>query len=649
MSVLHRVRATIARSSPLTGRSARRAWMGRNRADIEVRGLHTASAEPFARRLEAALRQVEGVHWAEVNFVLGRVVVAFADGGVGLDDLVDVVSAVETADGMHEERLPTDRPDHPADTAPLHRQRASLAADLIGAGAGAIAPWLRGRVVPSYVSAGLALLDATPGLRRLLDARLGPATTDLLLVGGNAITQGLAVGPVGLLLDAVHRGSRLAEISARRAVWERRAPELHAHGAAADQPVEHPPRPGALPDGPIERYANRMALATLVGAAAVLAGARSHQRAQLVLSAGNPKAARLGREAFASWLGRGLAAGGVVPLDPAVLRRLDRLDTVVVDAAILAPGNGHGAPPARSGSRAASDTGQAGPDGVVPADGLDPHAEALVAAARSIGRLVIAGAGSGLGERLGADAVVPRGSRLAGAVRALQEQGATVALVAAENATALRAADCGIGLLGGPGAAPWSAHLVCGPGLDEAYRVLAAAAVARTASRVAAGIGLGGAVAAGVAALAGPSATAAARARLVVNAATAASLAAGGVTGWWSARRIPSPGETLTADRAASPGKAPTPDRTASPGEMLTVDRAASPDEIPTPDRAASPGETPAADRAPSAGRKRAPARTPPPGGAPSDGRSAVPGRKRSPSRTPSDDREPVVDRVEAG
>ncbi len=53
-----------------------------------------------------------------------------------------------------------------------------------------------------------------------------------------------------------------------------------------------------------------------------------------ILLAGLPKAARLGREAFASQLGRMLCARDVVVMDAYALRRLDRLDTFVLDSGL---------------------------------------------------------------------------------------------------------------------------------------------------------------------------------------------------------------------------------------------------------------------------------------------------------------------------
>ncbi|MGW5028189.1 hypothetical protein ACWEO9_25530, partial [Streptomyces albidoflavus] len=78
----------------------------------------------------------------------------------------------------------------------------------------------------------------------------------------------------------------------------------------------------------------------------------------------------------------------------------------------------------------------------------------------------------------------------------LQERGEVVLLVSAGNPRALAAADVGVAVLpharAGHTAAHWSADLVCGPGLASLWRVLNAVDTARTVSRKAARLAVGG-------------------------------------------------------------------------------------------------------------------------------------------------------------
>src|SRR5262245_61246381 len=198
------------------GRGERRRWVGHGRAHIEVKGVHLRANAGFARWVEDELSRLKGVRWAQVNPVLGRVVVAFDDGQLGVDDLAEVIEAAEEAHGLAGERFPYDRPEHPGDAEPLHRQLYAIGADIGGLGLGLAGRLIRANPLVGEVAALLALVDATPRLRRPLESRLGEAVTDLGLAMGNAVAQGLAQGPLGLVVDIAHRGLRVDELRARR-------------------------------------------------------------------------------------------------------------------------------------------------------------------------------------------------------------------------------------------------------------------------------------------------------------------------------------------------------------------------------------------------------------------------------------------------
>ena len=132
-----------------------------------------------------------------------------------------------------------------------------------------------------------------------------------------------------------------------------------------------------------------------------------------MLKSQNPKAAGLGRESFGATLDLLMCRRGILPLDGAAYRRLDRVDTVVLDAATLCTG-----PPVVVGARSERDDGD---DAAVwalatrllgrqeaPRTGrhvltvrgrrvgtatvaheLDPHAEAVLDAAASAGLRVV--------------------------------------------------------------------------------------------------------------------------------------------------------------------------------------------------------------------------------------------------------------------
>ena len=479
------------------GASRRRhVWAAPGRAHIDVRGVHRPGTEGIADAVERALLAIEGVHWAEVNAILARVAVAFDDDVVDIDDLITAIEAAEDDFGLGAGDLLGDRPDHPGDADAIRWGAVEVGADIAGIALGGITRFLRWPVLPVEIAAALPAIDSLPPVRRVLDIHRG---IEAAVVSTSAVLQGLGAGPVGLVVDATHRVTLLGEAMARRAVWERAEVRLHP-GPSDDRvaAVERSSRPVPLPDGPLETYAQRVAFGSLGagGLAFVLTG--NPRRAVDVLLAAVPRAARLGRESFAASAGRALAGRDVVPMDARVLRRLDRIDTVVVDAELLDE----------------------------PTATLRALLDAVHAAAQD---LVIAGTSSDGARVADADLVVAGGAELAGSVRGLQTEGRVVAVVSARSGEALAAADCGIGLCRPGARPPWGAHLLC-PTLYDAGLVVEATAVARTASSQAVRIAMAGSAVAAVLAL-GPLPLAGRRALLADNAAALTAIAVGTWTG----------------------------------------------------------------------------------------------------------------------
>jgi cation-transporting ATPase I len=273
-----------------------------------------------------------------------------------------------------------------------------------------------------------------------------------------------------------------------------------------------------------------------------LAATGSIADATAPLLSGLPKPARLGREAFASYLALTLALRGVVPLDRRVLRRLDRVDCLVVPLELLVavdllPGSlvaADGVDPAALRARltALIDPGRFGEvrhegiwsvgpldggDARDPATGyrllalrcgevvhgvaraqvaVDPDGEALLAAARAAGmRVVVAAREPASVTGIDADEIVRTGA-LPDEIRRLQRAGRVVCVVGTENATALAVADCGIGLARRADGVPWAAHMLCGDRIEDARFLVEACRTARVASSqsvqlAAVGAGLG--------------------------------------------------------------------------------------------------------------------------------------------------------------
>jgi len=589
---------------------SRRIWSRGGRAHIEVRGVTRPGTEHAAEAVERRLLSLNGVLTAEVNAVLGRVVVAFDPGSVAVRDLVKAVEAAETEQGLDSALCP--KVDHPGDRAPLIRHGVVLAADLAGAGFAIGGRVLRALPLPVTVPIAVSMADSSPRTRAAVEKGVGRDSADLIVGLSAAAAQALAQRPLGLLVDAASRGPRMAEERARRLAFERRESELGGTGAHRVGPVDSLPRPAGLPRGPVERVTDQAAALATAAYVVGLAFSRSHARAQGFLAAGVPKAARLGREAFASQVGRSVADRGAITLDPRFLRRLDRVDTVVLDAKVLQTGRqavdetvpldgdkfnadqlrrraqqlvdlrreekpdpaGEWAvvplkalnrtidpsklrqarASGRRGAEVTALTYKGRPQALaVVSTELDPLAEVVVAAAREVGSVYVAGAGSRLHERLPVDGEVPAGARLRSSIVGLQEAGHGVLLVSARGGAAPAAADVAIGLVGRSATPPWSADVLCGPGLAEVWRLLETVVVARRVSRRSAKLAVTGSAAGVLLSLAGPRQGAGGRAMTAVDLAAAVAM----IDGTWNAialaHRAPPPSADRTRWHAMDP------------------------------------------------------------------------------------------------
>ena len=536
-------------SALAAGRRHRRYWVGEGKAHIEVRASRRLGSERFARQLEGALARLRGVNWAHVNAIVGRVVVDFDSATVDPAALVATIEAVEEAHDIEDEVFAHDRPDFPGDIEPVQRAAVSLVADAIGIGAGMAGSVLGIPPLPAELAGLVSLVDSQPRLRRLVETALGPSTADIGLALANAVLQGWRQGPLGLVADLVHRAGLLDEAIARRSSWERLEKLVANDVSAVCEPLPRPPRSTPLPPGPIERRADWAGAASLGAAGAVLASTANPRKAAAMLLAGMPKAGRLGREAFGARIGRSMASHDELVLDQAALRRLDRVDTVVVDSAVLLTGEHE---PARVAFSPEADPAEAerwlhslfdrsdasalstrdgwtvGPlsDLTLPPGGLSrlrrlrrrlggeaathallagqdlaavfsvreevvPGWQVLVRVARRAGHMIaIAGDDLGLVDRFHADMLVDGGKDLCGAVRMLQADGCGVLLVAGPVHDALEAADCAIGLVVDD-VVPWSADVVA-KDLSTAVFLIEASAVARSVSHESANLAVAG-------------------------------------------------------------------------------------------------------------------------------------------------------------
>ncbi|WP_346619280.1 HAD-IC family P-type ATPase [Blastococcus montanus] len=505
-------------------RSTRRVWADRDRLQIELEA--PADEEPAEARsaLRRHLERLEGVEWATVNDVVGRVLIAVDDRRITPDEVIGVVTEIEQArGGTH---VFPQRPDHPADLEPLLAAAVSAAIDTAAVGVATAAKYLPIPALTRHATLVMAVLDSQRWLKRALSDRIGPVGTDLVFEGASALLHSLTQSPTVPAINAAAAVQRALEVRARRQVWCRRERELclpEPDDDAAEPLPPLGPRPAPLPRGPVEVYLDRLGPTEFAAALALLPLTRRPGRSADLFKALGHKAATQGRESFAASLGLLLARRGVLPMDGSAYRRLDRIDTVVVDGGALCTGRpevveatgeawsdadvwttatrllGGGStddggkvrlgPPRTSAEAPGGEVrsllqGRRRVGTVVVAPGLDPHAEALLTAAVEAGCRLVLTPHVSAGEIAGAaHETPPADEHLVDTVRRLQSDGHGVLVVSATDGPALLAADVAVAPVADGRAPAWGADLITPPGLADACRVVAATADAKAVSR----------------------------------------------------------------------------------------------------------------------------------------------------------------------
>jgi len=332
--------------------------------------------DEHAAVVEEPVRRIPGVAKAHVEGSLGRLVVELdadldgPDSDAVLDEVRDTVVAVAadlSLTGSASSVAPFADPANPlAILVPL----TAAAMDLVAIGA-AVTGWVtRLPAAPQTTRAAAALINHQPRMVTLLESRLGRVGTDVALAATTAAANGLTQAVGTPLLDLVQRSLQISEATAHRRVWRDREPQLatpnrpqapvvpvissagakehqprHSWAAAAAGDASHVVVGGAIDSaidtgkgsmaGPVESYVDSAANGSLIAAASALMAGGGVEDAAGAIEAGVPRAAHMGRQAFAAVLGRGLASSGLLVLDPGALRRLDRVRVVVIDGAAL--------------------------------------------------------------------------------------------------------------------------------------------------------------------------------------------------------------------------------------------------------------------------------------------------------------------------
>ncbi|WP_238431862.1 cation-translocating P-type ATPase [Streptomyces cavernae] len=360
-----------------------RFWEAPGGVQIETRHLGRPGTARAARELETRLTaDVAGVARAEVNGTLGCVYVGCAPATTDVAGVVRLVAEADTAaaepaagratdgrPGAGEERRPR-AAGSPGDPRATIGAAFQLVVGLTAFGVAVVGRAARLRGLSPLVPATVQITEATPWLRESAARRFGAAATDRVWGTAGLLATTLTFRPVGTAVSAVLAGARYAEVRARNATWQDWARRLGTREAAyRHDALPAFERPAALPPGAGERYAKMAVPVALAAYGLTVAGPLSHDRALALLIAGTPRGPRFGREAFAAAVSRTASERGALVLRPEALRRLDRLDTVVLDARMLATGRWTvgmlerttpaGGPP---GPAAEQDEGGGGPD-----------------------------------------------------------------------------------------------------------------------------------------------------------------------------------------------------------------------------------------------------------------------------------------------
>ncbi len=508
----------------------RRCWRGENRAWIEVRGLHDAVDGELGRAVLDAVRAHPGVTSASLNHPLSRVVVEIGDQNAQLSGLCRAVRDAETRCCPSQIESPQGpapaAPNLPGDGVVLATRALTVAANAAGLGIACAGRMLLWNKLPNPIVASVTFFDYQPWLRRRLDDVIGGPAADTVMTLVMAATQTLGQSTTSLAIGLSMQSLKAAESHAQARAWRGHEPQLALH---ADQPPADPSSRRGAPAAKTETSTERFALLQALSAGLIGAGTRNVHMAATAVQVTTPKANRSTPEAFAATLGRGLAdKHSVLPLRPAALRRLHKVDAIVIDPRVLCTdalrvagirGANDGDLSAawnraqllleknslRAGWRRVPGMSGSGPNAKVEAlfsFAHDPLASAVVGEAHSTGAELVSVDDGSLGElRPAFDDVRPlkgpEGAKdakdaagfagsvddaLAAAVADLHAAGHTVAVLSSSAAKATSSADVALAVLpGGDGGAPlWYADLLL-PDLAAVWRVLHALPAAKTA------------------------------------------------------------------------------------------------------------------------------------------------------------------------
>ncbi|BAX93700.1 metal cation transporting ATPase H [Mycobacterium shigaense] len=510
----------------LGGERPRRRWSGNGRGWIELRVPDASRTPEFAAVLENAFISTAGITRAQVNWPLSRLVVDIDENGPSVGELVRRVEVIERiylepADevevfGDSEPPKPArlSTIDIPGDGEEVVNRLSLLAAKAASLGVTTVLQVMRAPRLPRAFAAATTFAEAQPDVRRVFERALGRARADAVLALGTAVTQSLGHTPSVIAADMLLRSLRLIEALAAVDAWNEHEPRLAVSAKCKPQPQAT--RPRAVPDTSSENYARAATAAGLAGAIALTVSGGAALASEAVIVAA-PRALNYARESFATTFCAGLNRHHhTLVLRPDALRRLDGVDVLIIDPAVLIGETlrvaeisgvdgelrtkvwqcaqtdvnaGLLEPGVHSGCSLspAHQLPELRDLEVVVARSADPFAEPLIAAARSAELRLVSVDRADPGHLRGTfDELVPVGDdvdlAVTDAVRRLQSDGRIVAVVGRDLPQAFAAADLAMAVWSNDKAPAWSADVLM-PNLKVACRIVDAIPAAKSAAR----------------------------------------------------------------------------------------------------------------------------------------------------------------------
>ncbi len=562
----------------------RRFWIGEGRAHVELRSCDTHELTQIGELLSKQVQRLPELHWAEVHQGTGRAVLAFKKGSLDEKSVLALVTEAELRCGV--DRATFEGRTHPGDAEPTEILLLELIADAAGLliGTGLKFSFVPKSRLAGALASGLAVVRTVPRLRRPLEDRWGKGRAQLGLDLAIGVLQGPAQRPLNALVGVAEKTALTGERNAQGRLWQNREPAL-CPGPGASPPRPVPERPVPLPRGPIEEYSDRAWAVALAGFGVSFISTRSVQRAFGALFGGLPRPAKLGREIFSAGLSRVLAQRQMLVLDPQALRRLDRVDCLVLQGDLM-PGGAASVGrlvfsrdvDEASARKAVKELFQAdSPLAIQEKDGfrlaplgrcdvgipaamkeeehtlakggelvvtLDRNGQLLAlvevcmrsrvgleelieAAHQASIKVVVASDDPEILQSIPADDTLGSGDALWRGVRQLQREGRVVCVVAQGDSRALDVADLAVALVPPGSQVPWSAHILCRDDLTDIRLLIESSRVAHEVSQQSVNVALGAASLGALASVGGLLPLTTSRVLTVVNVASLLSMANG--------------------------------------------------------------------------------------------------------------------------